>query len=160
MEKESKEISERSLILCGILPGFMATLLMTLLMFLVRFKLGTPIIPELISQKFLAAAFPESKYTAYVAAMAIHLITGTLFGTLFIYFWTKNKIKNPIVSVLIYSVFLWLTFSAVVLPLLGFGFFGMYLAGIPAIGEGALLIFYLFYGLTLYLFSLRLKDAW
>ncbi|MBI2486922.1 MAG: hypothetical protein HYW01_08185 [Deltaproteobacteria bacterium] len=160
MGRESKEISKKRLILWGILAGFIGTFIMTSVMYVGRFKLGTPLIPELISQKLLAGASPEAKYTAYFGAMAIHLVTGTLFGALFIYFLKTAKIKYSIKPVLLYSIFLWFIFSTVVLPLLGFGFFGKYLAGIPAIGEAALLIFYLLYGLTLYLFSLRLNDDW
>ncbi len=170
MEKESKEISKKSLILWGVLAGFIATFVMTVVMFVGRFKLGTPLIPELIAQKLFATVSPElfnfffgifgeyAKYTAFAGAMALHLGIGTVFGAVFIYFWKITKLKNLMVSAILYSISLWLVFSAAALPLLGFGFFGKHLTGEPVIGDMALLIFYLLYGLILYLFSLRLKS--
>jgi hypothetical protein len=156
--KESKEIRKRRLILWGILAGFIGTLIMTLLMYVGRFKLGTPFIPELIAQKLSVALYSYGKPSVFVCATVIHLFMGTLLGALLIYFLKTAKVKHSVKPALLYSVVLWLIFSAVVLPLLGFGFFGKYLAGIPSIGEAALLILYLIYGYTIYLFSLRLKD--
>ncbi|MGH7807895.1 MAG: molybdopterin-dependent oxidoreductase, partial [Thermodesulfobacteriota bacterium] len=132
--------------------------------------IGTPLIPELIAQKLFATVSPDlfnfffsifgeyAKYSAFAGAIALHLGIGTMFGILFAFFWKTVKFKNLILFAILYSIFLWLIFSAVALPLLSFGFFGKHLAGEPVIGEIALLIFYLLYGLILYLFSLRLKS--
>lgn len=170
MEKESKEISKKSLILWCMISGFVATLVMTVVMFVGRFTLGTPLIPELIAQKLFATVSPElfnfffgifgeyAKYTAFAGAIALHLGFGTVFGTLFIYLWKTVNLKNLITSTALFCILLWFMFSAIALPLLGFGFFGKYLSGEPVAGEIALLIFYLLYGLILYSFSLRLKS--
>ncbi len=170
MEKRAKEINKKSLILWGALAGFAAILTMTVVMFVGRFKLGTPLIPELIAQKLFSTVSPDlfnffffifgeyAKYTAFAGAIALHLGIGTILGILFVYLWKTVKFKNLMPFVFLYSISLWFVFSIVALPLLGFGFFGKYLSGEPVVGEIVLLTFYLLYGLILYLFSLRLKS--
>lgn len=157
MEKGLNEKNKKSLTLWAVLSGFVATLLTTAVMFLGNIKLGTPFIPELIAQRLFPAVSPESDYPA--SAVLIHLAIGTFHGAFFIAFIAKAKIKRLLVPVLMYSIFLWFIFSAIALPFLGFGLFGKYLVGVPAMGEIALLIYYLLYGFVLYLFLLRLKNS-
>ncbi len=151
MGKEAKAISKNNIIIRALLSGLIATLVMTLLMFIMRAELGVPFIPELIAQSFFPLVSTVTRYTLY--AMLIHLALGTFWGFCFIYIASKTKIKRLAVAVLLYSIFLWVMFSAFALPLLGFGFFGKYLAGIPVIGEAALLVYYIVFGLVLYPFT-------
>ncbi|MGH7889569.1 MAG: hypothetical protein ACRENF_03360 [Thermodesulfobacteriota bacterium] len=156
MGKEAKAISKKNIILWALLSGFIATLVMTSFMFVGRSKLGVPFIPELIAQRFSPSVTSEFRYNVY--GIPIHLAIGTFCGFCFIYFASKTKTKRLTVAVLLYSIFLWVAFSALALPILGFGFFGKYLAGIPVTSEAAFLIYYVLFGLTLYPFTEALKK--
>jgi len=155
MRKEAKAISEKNIILWALLSGFIATLVMNLAMFILKVKLGVPIIHELIAERFFPST-AEPRYSIY--GILIHLALGILGGFSFTYLVSKTKIKRLIVAIVLYSIFLWVIFSALGLPILGFGFFGKYLAGIPLTSEAAFLVYYILFGLTLYPFTAALKK--
>jgi hypothetical protein len=135
-----------------------------------RFYLGTPFIPELIAQGLFLNDSTDSfgfsssvlgdypTYKALALAFAVYLLTGSVLGSVFFCIWKAIEFKVPILLALLYSSLLWFLLSSLFLPLLGFGFFGRFFAGVPVILEAALLVSYFVYGLILYLFSLGVEK--
>jgi hypothetical protein len=150
-----------------VFAGFVATLVMTVVMFVVRLYLGAPFIPELIAQGLFPtysaglsdfSSITSAEFSVLVLSTLAHLGAGTILGALFLYFSQRFKLRNPVLLSLAYSILLWLVFSAILLPLLGFGFFGKYFAGFPAIANAALFIFFLVYGFVLSSFFARMHG--
>jgi hypothetical protein len=144
--------------LMPVFAGFVATLVMTVVMFVVRLYLGAPFIPELIAQGLLPtysaglsdfSSITSAGFSVFILSTLAHLGAGTILGAFFLYQCQRFKLRNPVLLSLAYSILLWLVFSTILLPLLGFGFFGQYFAGIPAIANTALFVFFLVYGLVL-----------
>jgi hypothetical protein len=144
--------------LMPVFAGFVATLVMTVVMFVARLYMGAPFIPEILAQGLFPtysaglsdfSSITPAEFSVLVLLTLAHLGAGTILGALFLYLCQGLKSRNPVLLSLAYSIVLWLVFSAVLLPLLGYGFFGKYFAGIPAIANAALFVFFLVYGLVL-----------
>ena len=144
--------------LMPVIVAFAATLVMTVVMFVARLYLGAPFIPELLAQGLLPtysadlsdfSSITSAEFSVLVLSTLAHLGAGTILGAFFLYLCQGLKSRNPVLLSQAYSILLWLVFSAFLLPLLGFGFFGKYFAGFPAIANAALFIYFLVYGLVL-----------
>ena len=153
--------------LMPVFAGFVATLVMTVVMLIARLYIGAPFIPGLIVQGLFPtystglsdfSSVTSADFSVLILSTLAHLGAGTILGAFFLYLCQKLRLRNPVLLSLAYSILLWLVFSAILLPLLGFGFFGKYFAGIPAIANAALFIFFMAYGLVLSYFFVRLSG--
>lgn len=151
--------------LMPVFAGFVATLVMTVVMFAARLYLGAPFIPEILAQGLFPiysadlsdfSSITSAEFSVLVLSTLAYLGACTVLGAFFLYLCQGLKSRNPVLLSLAFSIVLWLVFSAVLLPLLGFGIFGKYFAGFPAIANAALFIFFLAYGLVLSSFFVRM----
>lgn len=131
----------------GALYGALATLIMTLIM-LTGMTTGVAPMPEPIP-KALAELFlgfilgTVSKPVAMISGMIAHFGYGAGAGILFVVVFGENSDWS---TGLIWGAVLWLIMQVLVLPILGWGFFGLAVTGFPPKIAVGTLVLHLIYG--------------
>jgi DMSO/TMAO reductase YedYZ molybdopterin-dependent catalytic subunit len=112
--------------------GLLSSVLALACNLLGRFAFGAPSVPELMTERLFAVvpiSFVEfavsllgvfAKHFAFIGCAAIYVVLLTGVATAFLRF---PKRQGP-VSIVLFALFIWLLTLVVVLPSLGFGFFG------------------------------------
>lgn len=100
--------------------GLVSTLVMSTLMIIYRVSRRAPLnLPLLLGKLFLPGKKIKDK-TAMNLGIVLHLLTGTLWGVVY---WFALPVKS-VFSGLLFAVIPWFLLMALILPLLGQGFFG------------------------------------
>lgn len=136
-------MSEDKLVLSGFVSGLIATLVMTLIM-AAGMSTGVAPMPEPIPLAIAERVIGNASGPALmILGMVSHFLYGGLAGALFTFLFGR---ESMVLRGLIWGGLLWAIMQLVVLPLLGWGFFG---ANVTVKIAGATLVLHLVYGAVL-----------
>lgn len=120
--------------------GVAATVVMTAMMMFVAPMMGV--------HMDIAASLADMMHMPWAAGLTAHMMLGVIVFPLVYAFVFANRLPgSPAVRGVIFGVVLWLMMEAVVMPMLGAGFFGM--NGPGTMGAVAALVAHLAYGAIL-----------
>jgi hypothetical protein len=117
----------QSHVLRAMLGGFAGTVVMTAMMYIVAPMMGL--------RMDIAAMLGSMLGNSWAAGMVAHFVNGTvIFPLIYAYVLYDWLPGSPTVKGLSWGVILWLVAQAVVMPLMGAGFFSMAMGGMMAAG--------------------------
>jgi DMSO/TMAO reductase YedYZ molybdopterin-dependent catalytic subunit len=142
----------------AVFAALCATLVMLVAMGISRFTLGTPFIPELITQRIFSLVTPPiftavirllgfaAKWVAFGFVVVGYIAVGVVLGRLYARLLGHYGRSPSVTSGGLFGIIVWLGLMTLGLPLLGAGAFGIALRQGAVSGAGGLLALHLLYG--------------